>query len=344
MPPKHSGNAGSSNNNRPQTSSSSRSSKKEPVRDSTRNSTRDSSREISRGKPGDHSSGAHKKNAARPDGRPANAPHGRREARAEGSALRRPQPVAEPEAPAGVRLNKAIAATGHCSRRNADELILAGRVRVDGQPESNPARRVLPFESIAVDGRILSGPQAFTYLMLNKPVQVVCTVSDPEGRPTVLDCLPQEFKGLRLYPVGRLDYFSEGMLLLTNDGDLAQRLTHPRHHQPKTYEVLVRGAVPEDALKTMRRGMRLAEGEDLLPVDVTAQPAAGNTMLQMVLRQGFNRQIRRMCRDLGLTVLRLCRVAQGALRLGNLASGKARPLTDAEITNLRESAGLTAIR
>ena len=239
-----------------------------------------------------------------------------------------------------MRLNKAIAATGHCSRRNADELILAGRVRVDGQPESNPARRVLPFESIAVDGRILSGPQAFTYLMLNKPVQVVCTVSDPEGRPTVLDCLPQSYKGLRLYPVGRLDYFSEGMLLLTNDGQLAQRLTHPSHHQPKTYEVLVRGTVPEAALKTMRRGMRLAEGEDLLPVDVTAQPAAGNTMLQMVLRQGFNRQIRRMCRDLGLTVLRLCRVAQGALYIGNLASGKVRPLTDAEIAKLRESAGL----
>ena len=113
-----------------------------------------------------------------------------------------------------------------------------------------------------------------------------------------------------------------------------------RAHQPKTYEVLVRGAVPESALKIMRRGMRLAEGEDLLPVDVTAQPAAGNTMLQMVLRQGFNRQIRRMCRDLGLTVLRLCRVAQGALHLGNLASGKVRALTDEEVTKLRESAGL----
>lgn len=348
MPPKHSGNAGSTANKRPQTSSSARSSKKEPSRDFSRDSTRESSR----GKPADHSGPARKSQAPRSDGRSANGAHGRpdsrpgsrpdsrREARAEGSALRRPQPVAEPESSEGVRLNKAIAATGHCSRRNADELILAGRVRVDGQPESNPARRVQPFESISVDGRILSAPQAFTYLMLNKPVQVVCTVSDPEGRPTVLDCLPQSYKGLRLYPVGRLDYFSEGMLLLTNDGQLAQRLTHPRHHQPKTYEVLVRGTVPEAALKTMRRGMRLAEGEDLLPVDVTAQPAAGNTMLQMVLRQGFNRQIRRMCRDLGLTVLRLCRVAQGALNLGNLASGKVRPLTDAEIAKLRESAGL----
>lgn len=335
MPPKHSGNAGSTANKRSQTSSSSRPSKKEPSsdssRDSSRNATRDSAGSFSRGKPADRS-GARKGPGPRPDSR--------RGARVEGSALRRPQPASEPESQDGVRLNKAIAATGHCSRRKADELILAGRVRVDGQPESNPARHVLPFESIMVDGRILSAPQAFTYLMLNKPVQVVCTVSDPEGRPTVLDCLPQEFKGLRLYPVGRLDYFSEGMLLLTNDGQLAQRLTHPRHHQPKTYEVLVRGSVPEEALKTMRRGMRLAEGETLLPVDVTAQPAGGNTSMQMVLRQGFNRQIRRMCRDLGLTVLRLCRVAQGALRLGNLASGKVRPLTDAEIAKLRESADL----
>ena len=347
MPPKHSGNAGSTANKRSQTSSSSRPSKKESTRESSRDSSRDSSGSFSRGKPADQSGAAHKGAGPRSEGRsahgsrPDSRPDSRRGSRAEGSALRRPQPVAdEPESQEGVRLNKAIAATGHCSRRKADELILAGRVRINGQLESNPARHVLPFESIVVDGRILSAPQAFTYLMLNKPVQVVCTVSDPEGRRTVLDCLPREFKAMRLYPVGRLDYFSEGMLLLTNDGQLAQRLTHPLHHQPKTYEVLVRGSVPEDALKTMRRGMRLAEGEDLLPVDVAAQPVAGNTSMQMVLRQGFNRQIRRMCRDLGLTVLRLCRVAQGALRLGNLASGKVRPLTDEEVAKLRESAGL----
>lgn len=256
----------------------------------------------------------------------------------------KPQPSADANADEGIRLNKAIAATGLCSRRKADELILAGRVSVDGKPEPNPGRQVLPFESIAVDGRILSAPQSYTYLMLNKPVHVVCTVSDPEGRPTVLDCLAPEYKALRLYPVGRLDYFSEGLLLLTNDGQLAQRLTHPRHHQPKTYEVLVRGTVPEGALKIMRRGMHLAEGEDIMPVEVIAQQVGGNTQLQMVLRQGLNRQIRRMCRDLGLTILRLCRVAQGSLRLGDLASGKARPLTDAEVARLRESAGLPAAR
>ena len=329
------------------------------------------------------SAGARKQRDSRDDGRPAHRTGGRpesrpdsrqesrsgtrnssqpsrpdpRDYREDGSQRRPPQRPAEgktpvlrnqsaqePENQDGVRLNKAIAATGHCSRRKADELILAGRVTVAGQPEVNPARHVLPFESIAVDGRVLSAPQAFTYLMLNKPVHVVCTVSDPEGRPTVLGCLTAEYKALRLYPVGRLDYFSEGLLLMTNDGQLAQRLTHPRHHQPKTYEVLVRGTVPDEALKIMRRGMRLAEGDELLPVDVTAQPVSGNTLLQMVLRQGLNRQIRRMCRDLDLTILRLCRVAQGALRLGDLASGKARPLTEAEIARLRESAGLPADR
>ena len=349
MPPKHSGNAGSSANNRSKTSSSTSPHKKE------------------------QSSGAHKNHGPRSDGRSAHGSHTRSDSRSESRSESRdarngfsqrksaqahaPKPDAkQPAKPAassqpqtavdaaaiGVRLNKAIAATGLCSRRKADELILSGRVSVDGKPEPNPGRQVLPFESIAVDGRVLSAPQSYTYLMLNKPVHVVCTVSDPEGRPTVLDCLSSEYKALRLYPVGRLDCFSEGLLLLTNDGQLAQRLTHPRHHQPKTYEVLVRGTASEGALKTMRRGMHLAEGEDIMPVEVTAQPVAGNTLLQMVLRQGLNRQIRRMCRDLGLTILRLCRVAQGALRLGDLASGKARPLSDGEVARLRESAGLTA--
>lgn len=239
-----------------------------------------------------------------------------------------------------TRLNKAIAATGLCSRRKADDFILAGRVTVNGVSEPNPARHVRSTDSIEVDGRILEAPQSFTYLLLNKPVQVVCTVSDPEGRPTVLDCLEPKERLLRLYPVGRLDYFSEGLLLLTNDGQLAQRLTHPRHHQPKVYEVLVRGPVPDSALKSMRRGMRLAEGEDVQPVDVTAEIAGSDTLLRMVLRQGLNRQIRRMCRDLGLTILQLRRVAQGTLRLGDLARGKARPLSEEEVHSLRKSAGL----
>lgn len=241
----------------------------------------------------------------------------------------------------GVRLNKAIAAAGLCSRRKADELILAGQVRINGTLEENPARRVLPGDRIAVNDRELAAAQEYYYLLLHKPVQTVCTVNDPEGRPTVMAYLPPEVRHLRLYPVGRLDYFSEGLLLLTNDGELAQRLTHPRHHQPKTYEVLIRGSVSETALAVMRRGMRLDEGQALLPVDVEAKTAEnGNTLLRMVLRQGVNRQIRRMCRDLGLTILRLRRVAQGPLALGNLKPGAARALTTGEVADLRQSVGL----
>lgn len=260
-----------------------------------------------------------------------------------GKATGKPQPARESDSSSdsgtesSVRLNKAIAASGLCSRRKADEFILAGRVAVNGVPEVNPGRQVQPHDAIAVDGRLLTGAQNFCYLMLYKPVQVVCTVSDPEGRPTVMDYLPQDARKLRLYPVGRLDYFSEGLLLLTNDGQLAQRLTHPRHHQPKIYEVFVRGAVPGAALTAMRRGMALAEGEKLMPVEVDARPLENGTLMRMVLHQGINRQIRRMCRDFGLTILRLKRIAQGPLELGRLAPGAARHLTTAEVTALKKS-------
>lgn len=251
------------------------------------------------------------------------------------------QNVHKPDVFDGIRLNKAIASAGLCSRRKADQLIFAGQVSVNGVPEVNPARHVLPDDRIAVNGRELGAAQDYCYLLLHKPVQTVCTVSDPEGRPTVMEYLPTGLRRLRLYPVGRLDYFSEGLLLLTNDGQLAQRLTHPRHHQPKVYEVLVRGSVPETALTTMRQGMRLAEGQDVRPVDVERKMADnGNSLLRMVLRQGLNRQIRRMCRDLGLTILRLRRVAQGPLDLGDLRPGQTRQLTAREVAALKSSAGL----
>ena len=182
--------------------------------------------------------------------------------------------------------------------------------------------------------------EAFVYLMLNKPRGYVTTLSDEKGREDITELLKD--CDTRVYPVGRLDMDSEGLLLLTNDGELAQRLTHPRHHQPKVYEVLVRGPVPETALAAMRQGMRLAEGQDLLPVDVERKTAnsGNNTLLRMVLCQGVNRQIRRMCRDLGLTILRLRRVAQGPLDLGELTPGQARQLTAREVAVLRSSAGL----
>lgn len=238
------------------------------------------------------------------------------------------------------RLNRAIAESGFCSRRKADELIFSGRVSVNGAVETHAGRRVLPEDSIAVDGAPLPGTQSKVYIMLHKPVQVVSTASDPDGRPTVLSLLPREYAGTRLFPVGRLDYFSEGLILLTNDGRLSQRLMHPRHHLPKEYEVIVRDAVTQKALQTMRSGMRLAEGEVLRPVEVTARGmASGCTQLRMILRQGINRQIRRMCRDLGLTILRLRRVAIGPLRLGDLSPGRCRPLRERELAALRQAVG-----
>ena len=224
----------------------------------------------------------------------------------------------------GTRLNKFIAASGYCSRRKADELIFAGAVQVNGVVERSPGRRILPDDLIQVEGQQL---------------QVMCTAHDPQGRPTVLDCLTAEMRRNRVYPVGRLDYFSEGLLLLTNDGELAQRLMHPRHHQPKTYDVLVRGTVPAAALATMRRGMTLAEGEHLRPVEVESRlQANGHTRLRMVLHQGVNRQIRRMCRDLGLTILRLKRIRLGPLGLGDLPVGECRFLSAAETAALLQAA------
>lgn len=240
-----------------------------------------------------------------------------------------------------VRLNKALADAGVCSRRKADMLISQGAVCVNGQRITNMGERILPGkDTITVNGRPLTFRQVRCHLLLHKPVQVVSTVKDPEGRTTVLDILPAPWRSKRLYPVGRLDFFSEGLLVLTDDGDLAHRLTHPRHHLDKIYHVLVREPVSEVALRNMRGGMILAEGEKLAPVRVRPLPSSHGTLLEMTLQQGLNRQIRRMCRDMGLTILKLTRVAQGPLSLGDLPCGAVRPLTSSELEALRQAVGL----
>ena len=249
----------------------------------------------------------------------------------------------------GIRLNKALAEAGICSRRSADELIFSGYVRVNGRVVQNPGERVMPGDLVETPGKSFrpgSGVNTPCWLMLNKPVHVVSTAHDPQGRATVLDLVPEPWKGLRLYPVGRLDYFSEGLLILTNDGELANRLTHPRWHLAKTYHVLVRPELGEAsvdrALAVMRKGMTLAEGERLAPVECRRLPVTGlrGVLLELVLHQGVNRQIRRMCRDLSLTVLRLCRVQEGPIELGRLPSGKVRALYAGELQALRHAVGL----
>jgi 23S rRNA pseudouridine2605 synthase len=239
-----------------------------------------------------------------------------------------------------MRLNKALAHAGLCARRKADELIFAGAVRVNGEVVIEPGRRVDPGrDKIEVNGALLAANAPPCHLMLHKPVRVVSTARDPQGRPTVLDLVPMAWRGRRLYPVGRLDFFSEGLLVLTDDGELANLLAHPRHHLPRRYVARVRGAAPESALDAMRRGMTLSEGERLAKVEVEAEPRGRDTDLRLTLRQGVNRQIRRMCRDLDLTILRLERVSLGPLELGDLAPGAVRELTEEEVAALRRAAG-----
>lgn len=260
-----------------------------------------------------------------------------------------------------IRLNKALAAAGVGSRRAIDEMVTAGRITVNGQlavqgQKINPALDIVAVDNAPVNMAGANPARGYTYIMLHKPVQVVCTAHDPEGRETVLDILPEKWKQSRIYPVGRLDYFSEGLLLLTDDGDLTFKLTHPSHHVPRVYEVKVRGQVNDAALAAMRRGMTLAEGEKLAPITVeklaaknknkglsdeaahfSENLASADTVLQMTLHQGINRQIRRMCRDLDLTILHLRRVQMGPLKLGNLPKGQARLLTESEVAQLTNS-------
>lgn len=250
-----------------------------------------------------------------------------------------------------MRINKFLAEAGVCSRRRADELVAAGLVLVNGEPASMGAQ-VEEGDEVHVEGRpVIQFGTPVCHILLHKPVGVVSTASDPEGRPTVLDIIPERFRmengrERRLYPAGRLDFFSEGLLLVTDDGPLTHALTHPASHVPRVYEVTVREPVTEGMLRTMRQGMTLAEGETLAPVEVRVrmerdrQERRKGVMLEMTLHQGVNRQLRRMCRDLGLTVLSLVRVAMGPIRLGNLPLGKARSLTPEELTALRRAVGL----
>lgn len=248
-----------------------------------------------------------------------------------------------------IRLNKALADVGICSRRKADELIFAGFVAVNGVKAESPAMRVDPEqdEVICQGKKVVFSPQKKTcVLMLHKPISVVSTVKDPEGRKTVIDFLPQAYKGRRIYPVGRLDFFSEGLLLLTDDGELANRLMHPRWHLPRIYHVKVRlphnGYNLQKTLEIMQKGMTLKEGEELAPVKVEMLTKQKNLELWLAftLSQGINRQIRRMCRDTGLTILTLRRVQQGPLLLGDLPKGQVRELTEEEIRLLRRQTGL----
>jgi len=245
-----------------------------------------------------------------------------------------------------IRLNKFLARAGVCSRRKADELIARGQVQINGQVTTELGQKIDPDrDKVTVAGKIISPDQVlnkkFTYVLVNKPIQVVTTLKDPQGRKTIVSLLPRSLQKQRLFPVGRLDYYSQGLIILTDDGELTLRMTHPRWEHPKTYQVLVRGKITARKLDTMSRGMVLREGEKLAPVKVRViWQKPDLALLRMTLIQGVNRQIRRMCRDLDLTVLKLERTHQGPVSLGSLKPGQWRYLHPKEIKALRKSVGL----
>jgi 23S rRNA pseudouridine2605 synthase len=235
-----------------------------------------------------------------------------------------------------MRLAKHLAHAGVASRRVAETLIVAGRVRVDGELVRDPARDVDERHRVEVDGRPLAGPEPRVVYAVHKPTGVLSTARDTHGRPTVVELIPEERR--RLYPVGRLDADSSGLILLTNDGALAQRLTHPRYEVPRTYRVRVAGGpVGERALRALRAGVTLEDGPT---APAQARPVgSGGKELEITIREGRNRQVRRMCEAVGHPVLALRRVAFGPLRLGALRSGAHRRLGEADLRKLGEAGG-----
>jgi len=229
-----------------------------------------------------------------------------------------------------MRLVKYLANSGVASRRASERLIATGRVSVDGQPVTDPAVDVSESNAVAVDGRPVAPERPVVYAV-NKPAAVVSTARDTHGRPIVTELVPPD---LRLYPVGRLDADTTGLILLTNDGELANLLTHPRYGVPKTYRATVAGSVSKRAIECLRRGVELEDG----PARAEHVRRLAPGVLEIVLREGRKRQVRRMCEAVGNRVVALERTAIGPLELGGLAAGAHRRLTEVEIDRLREAA------
>jgi 23S rRNA pseudouridine2605 synthase len=248
----------------------------------------------------------------------------------------------------GVRLQKVLAAAGIASRRACEVLISEGRVVVNSEVVTEQGRRVDPERDvIRVDGARIPPPRRHRYLALNKPRGVVATMDDPEGRRTIADLLAglsdrrttRSLANERVFHVGRLDTDSEGLLILTNDGDFAHRLAHPSYEVPKTYVVEVAGVVSEQTLRRLRRGITLDDGP-VRPTSVKIISSAGEkTLLKITLQEGRNRIVRRTMEAVGHPVRRLTRIGIGPVRLGNLKIGEYRELTREELGGLLDLTG-----
>jgi len=240
------------------------------------------------------------------------------------------------------RLQKVLSELGIASRRKAEELILQGSVTVNGRIATVGMKADSERDHIKVGGKLVAGPRLGgvpkVYLMFNKPKGVVTTLSDPEGRPSVKDYLKQI--RYRLFPVGRLDFDSEGLLLLTNDGDFANAVMHPSREIPKTYLVKVKGEIEEEKLEKLRRGVKLEDGMTLPARAKKVRKSENNSWIEMTIYEGRKRQIRRMVEKVGHLVLKLKRVSINGLRLKNLGSGELRPLTDEELQTIKKELGI----
>ena len=255
----------------------------------------------------------------------------------------------EKEKGEGERLQKVLAQAGVASRRHAEQLIVDGRVTVNGNKVSALGTKVRLQDQIQVDGQLVDRSEVLHYYLLHKPVSVITSVSDPQGRPTVVDLLKDI--PVRVYPVGRLDYETSGLLVLTNDGELAHRLMHPTYGVEKTYRVWVQGPVGINALETLRQGVLLEDG-NTAPAQVervsgvsreTFFKAKGNHLevLEVTIHEGRNRQIRRMFSAIGYPAVKLERIRFGTLTLENsLQIGAYRALTIKEVKELRSVVGL----
>lgn len=231
-----------------------------------------------------------------------------------------------------------MARHGVASRRACEEIIASGRVKVNGKTVDTPGTSVNPArDRIEVDGRELGQPEKFVYILLNKPRGYLSTARDPRGRKKVTDLL--EGVQERVFPVGRLDYDSEGLLLLTNDGELTYHLTHPSHRVPKTYRVRVRGVPAPQELDQLSRGVKLEDGLTAPAGIHFIEDRDGNALLDVTIHEGRNRQIRRMFEKIGYDVIRLKRVTLGNLTLGDLKPGQYRRLGESEVRRLKKLAG-----
>ena len=238
---------------------------------------------------------------------------------------------------AGERVQKVLAHAGVGSRRAVEEMVAAGRIRINGKV-ARPGQRVdITKDKVEVDGSTVPLRTELAYYLLNKPTGVVATASDPEGRATVLDLVDVD---RRVWPVGRLDIDSEGALIITNDGELTNGLTHPRYEVPKVYIAEVEGHVGHRALARLARGVDLEDGRTKPAEASIVERRAGATLVRLTITEGRNRQVRRMAEAVGHPVKRLVRVAIGPLQVGRLKPGTYRKLSPAEVRSLYRTIGL----